>query len=318
MKKNAITEKKSNNQQSNQKLNYVKKLIKKFKSYLFLNYPFYGTILANLKIIPTTDLPSDIIAKTDCHSTIFINANINYQKQDFKFILFHELLHIIHFHSKYKENKDHLLWNMACDYAINSMLIDNMKLSITMLKPLYSPIFSKKSAEEIYAILLNIQNSLKQAIRTFYASNFSTTFDFSNETSFTSSSSDDSFQASETLKTCENFGTTFQFESTQSKNAQPETFQCNNAKIPDIDQIMKELKEITDVIDFTIDHAVNDLKNQKNNICPDMPDEQFFKEAKSIVSAVLECILFRDFSEQNNEPNENHYDLIKNFCLQKN
>ena len=73
------------------------------------------------------------------------------QSQVVMFFLVHEVFHIILEHNMRREGRDPKLWGMACDYAVNSMLLDmGFPLPDWVL---YSPVYHGKSVEEIYSML---------------------------------------------------------------------------------------------------------------------------------------------------------------------
>lgn len=130
--------------------------LKKLRCYLFYEYPFWGTITANVKIVISEEFP---IAATDCHSVIHVNpVCATFSKNDLKFVVLHELLHIAFMHSQRRGKRNPHIWNIACDYAINSILIDEMRIK-PELDPLYNPEFRKKSAEEIYRLLMDREST---------------------------------------------------------------------------------------------------------------------------------------------------------------
>lgn len=137
-------------ERNNEKAEKLAEVLKKLRCYFFAEHPFWGTILSCMKFVVSSEFP---VAATDCHSRIVINpACVEFNKEDLKFVVLHELLHTIFLHSQRRGRRDYRLWNVACDYAVNSVLIDEMGMN-TSLEKLYDPRFKKKSAEEIYEIL---------------------------------------------------------------------------------------------------------------------------------------------------------------------
>lgn len=68
------------------------------------------------------------------------------------FLMLHETLHVAYFHMARKQTRDHQLWNTACDYVINDMLID---AGFKMPKGgLHDKIYEGMSAEQVYDKLL--------------------------------------------------------------------------------------------------------------------------------------------------------------------
>ncbi|MDH5646821.1 MAG: VWA-like domain-containing protein [Candidatus Heimdallarchaeota archaeon] len=75
-----------------------------------------------------------------------------YSLKDRTFILCHEILHIVLQHSLRRGGRNHKIWNIACDYAVNSLLVAAKKY-----KPkdaLYKEEYNGMSAEKIYDVLI--------------------------------------------------------------------------------------------------------------------------------------------------------------------
>ncbi len=89
-------------------------------------------------------------------AVVFINID-KWNEQTFKeklFVALHEWLHIALMHSKRLRTRQHRAFNYACDFAINSMIVDDMK-QFEMPPGLYDPKYKNKSSEEIYKDLDN-------------------------------------------------------------------------------------------------------------------------------------------------------------------
>jgi predicted metal-dependent peptidase len=68
-----------------------------------------------------------------------------------KFVVIHELMHILLKHGLRRGSRDHERWNKACDYAINIMLYD-LKFKIWQYA-LIDPKYRGMTAEQIYPLL---------------------------------------------------------------------------------------------------------------------------------------------------------------------
>ena len=89
-------------------------------------------------------------------AVVFINID-KWNEQTFKeklFVALHEWLHIALMHSKRLRTRQPRAFNYACDFAINSMIVDDMK-QFEMPPGLYDPKYKNKSSEEIYKDLDN-------------------------------------------------------------------------------------------------------------------------------------------------------------------
>ncbi len=139
----------------------AKKVFQGIKSYLLSKHPFWGTVSVNLKFSLLKDAPS--IAFTDCYSTVYFRPEaLKLPPKELKFIVLHELLHVVLMHSQRRGKRDPYLWNLACDYAINSILVDEMKMEMPKTIPgLYDENFKNKPAEVIYIELLEKASKVK-------------------------------------------------------------------------------------------------------------------------------------------------------------
>lgn len=119
------------------------------KAKLLLEYPFFGTIAAAMESVRNDDIESfttrdnrfeyrhDYMAALDDEQSLFALCNA----------ALHEALS----HTLRRGNRSPWLWEMACDYAINALLIEggfSPPPAIT-----YDKRFGNLSAEEIYAEL---------------------------------------------------------------------------------------------------------------------------------------------------------------------
>ena len=145
----------------------LSQLLKGFKSYLLSEHPFFATVALNLKYVVKEDVSS--LAGTDCYQTVYVHPSLaEYSWDAFLFVNLHELLHAVFMHSQRKEERDLMLWNVACDYVVNSILVEEMRLPLPHdLFVLYNPGFSKKTAEEVYRILSQTASQRKKLVLTF-------------------------------------------------------------------------------------------------------------------------------------------------------
>lgn len=127
----------------------AKEMMSDARRALVLDNPFFGVLSLKLAIIEDNTVKT---MATDGKSLFF---NTDYvealTKHELVGVIAHEVLHCANGHTWRKENRDHELWNVACDYAINPIVI-----TAGMTLPQGSLIdtsFESKSAEEIYALL---------------------------------------------------------------------------------------------------------------------------------------------------------------------
>ena len=78
-------------------------------------------------------------------------------------LLVHEALHVVWEHPLRRGNRHHIVWNYACDYAINGFMLYEMKMDLPD-GGLWSRDYNNMSAESIYAILIKNEEALQDAI----------------------------------------------------------------------------------------------------------------------------------------------------------
>jgi len=123
--------------------------ISQAKAKLLVDYPYFGTLAAKLKL----ELSEDIQAfKCDGKKLEYSSAFLqNAQLSEIEFVLANGAMHQSLAHENRKNGRSGWLWQMATDMAINDMLVEN-----GLDKPLeaqYRVRFKGMYAEEIYAEL---------------------------------------------------------------------------------------------------------------------------------------------------------------------
>ena len=111
--------------------------------------PFYATILYNLKRIECNDRPT---MSTD---GIHLRYNTDFVESltpdELVGVLCHEVMHVASLHHTRSGSRDHFQWNVACDYAINSIIVDS---GLTLPEDaLLDDKYRGMSAEQIYSQL---------------------------------------------------------------------------------------------------------------------------------------------------------------------
>jgi len=86
------------------------------------NHVFFATLMMSVPMVEDSSIPT---AATDME-TIFYNPKFieSLDIETIQFVIMHELSHIILKHGIRKGGRDHELWNVACDYAVNIWLKD--------------------------------------------------------------------------------------------------------------------------------------------------------------------------------------------------
>ena len=123
--------------------------IKRAKIKLTMNQPFFATLALGLEYIENP------MIETACTDGKKLEYNPDFIKSlipdEVTGLICHEVLHIALLHHLRKGKRDHKLWNAACDYAVNLLLLEQ-KMKIPE-GGLIDYRFKGKSAEEIYTIL---------------------------------------------------------------------------------------------------------------------------------------------------------------------
>ena len=116
---------------------------------------FLTSLLYSLKLEWSEDIPT---AGTN-GLKLKINPKFFYglSKEERLFVILHELWHVAKLHSIRRDSRDPMLWNIACDYHINNLLLKEIYSSfkITVMKDCFKDEkFKGLSEEEIYEELL--------------------------------------------------------------------------------------------------------------------------------------------------------------------
>ena len=108
--------------------------------------------------------------KSDCETmatdgkSIFYNPKFvdDHTDEEIEGVLIHEACHVIWEHPLRKGNRNHKLWNVACDYAINNYLLYDLKMELPD-GGVWDRDYHKMSAEQVYHILDTDDDALDKA-----------------------------------------------------------------------------------------------------------------------------------------------------------
>lgn len=117
---------------------------------LALDHPFFSFLAAQLRYIES-ETATDTCG-TD-GSRIYYNPKFidKMTVAHMLFVLCHEILHIVNLHPSRRGGRDHHIWNAACDFAINHILIES---GLTAPKEiLHDEKYNGMTAEQIYDLL---------------------------------------------------------------------------------------------------------------------------------------------------------------------
>ena len=123
------------------------------KEWFVSSYPLLGAVAAGFEIVD--DLATiqrmrvPIAAVNARLQEIYINPGCRLFFEEWQFILAHEFLHAALRHDVRCEERDPVLWNVACDYIINGWLVE-MRVGQMPEGLLYDGHFKGMSAEAVY------------------------------------------------------------------------------------------------------------------------------------------------------------------------
>jgi predicted metal-dependent peptidase len=128
--------------------------IQKARTTLLLDHPFFGTLLFRLGAKPSRAIAT---MATD-GICLFYNPEFaeTLNAAELAGVLAHEVMHPALQHHTRRGDRNQARWNMACDYAINPLLLD---AGLTLPKDvLIDSRFRGMSAERIYNLIENEEN----------------------------------------------------------------------------------------------------------------------------------------------------------------
>ncbi len=123
--------------------------LKQVRIRLIINQPFFGTLALRLKFLPTK---TEETLATDGQSILYNEDYIKTLTDDeLVGVIAHEVMHCALQHHLRQGDRDPKKWNIACDYAVNDILLkNNLILPTGALK---EPAYEGWSAEKIYECL---------------------------------------------------------------------------------------------------------------------------------------------------------------------
>lgn len=117
------------------------------------SYPLLGGIAAGIELVADAELAHahgiSVAAVNAEAGEIYINPLRQFESEEWRFILAHEMLHAALRHGDRCGTRDPYLFNVACDYVINGWLRE-MQVGEMPQGLLYDAQFTGLSAEEVY------------------------------------------------------------------------------------------------------------------------------------------------------------------------
>ena len=132
----------------------AKDRVTKVRVRLLLQHPFFGNLATRLKIVDATDrIPT---AAVDGRR-MFINVNFVAKLNDdeLMFLIAHEVMHCVFEHMIRRGDRRPDVWNMAGDYVINQILVDErIGTQIKAVPILLDNKYRGMASEEVYDDLM--------------------------------------------------------------------------------------------------------------------------------------------------------------------
>lgn len=133
---------------------------------LLLEYPYYGYIASSVTMVESEHTPTITMASIPdliiTYNPIWFKALSNTYKIG---TVLHELIHVILLHQYRRENRENILWSVACDMAVHELLppkyISKECVTVEVLeKKLKRTIERNQNAEYYYSILTDTEEFL--------------------------------------------------------------------------------------------------------------------------------------------------------------
>lgn len=120
---------------------------------LLFKQPFFGNMATRMQLKECSDW---------CATAATDGRHLYYNEEFFTpmttdqviFVIAHEVLHTVFNHMDRREYRNHRLFNIACDYAVNDILIKERIGSPPKIKYLHDVKYRGMSAEQIYDLLM--------------------------------------------------------------------------------------------------------------------------------------------------------------------
>lgn len=144
---------------------------------LCLDFEIIGYMALNIGGVKVVDNIYNAVGWTD-YKSIYVNAvyadKHNLNKEHIKFLIAHEVFHILILTRSRREGRDPSLWNKASDFAINELLINDE--AVVTGKTVgqfidfgcYDPAYRNMSAEQIYNLLKKEQDKLNNMMNNMF------------------------------------------------------------------------------------------------------------------------------------------------------
>jgi len=129
--------------------------------------PFFGAPLLGIDVVEVDPVHPQTETMCTDGKRIYYNPDVvdEWSEPELLFVMLHEVAHILWGHHLRRGNRDPMRWNIACDYAVNPILVDEVEytakvdgvettMHLTMPEGgLYDVQYRNMAAEKIYDLL---------------------------------------------------------------------------------------------------------------------------------------------------------------------
>ena len=122
-------------------------------SWFVSNYPLLGALASAMTVVADAELARgwdiSIAAVSTASAEIYVNPLAGLSRQEWRFVLAHEMLHAALRHCDRVGGRDAYLWNIAADFVVNGWLVE-MGVGTAPEGVLHDPSLRGLSAESVY------------------------------------------------------------------------------------------------------------------------------------------------------------------------
>ena len=123
-----------------------KKIVQARVAMLF-DHPFFGNLAMFLEVAEKPEMFPPTMATDGRHLYYHPDFISKTSLEELTGVIAHEVGHVALLHPPRRHNRNEIRWNIACDYAVNDLVLKEFKLPEGVL---CSPAYADKSAEWIY------------------------------------------------------------------------------------------------------------------------------------------------------------------------
>jgi predicted metal-dependent peptidase len=144
---------------------------------LMTESPFFATLAMYLTPVEAPWCTSNGVPTMGTEGKfLYYHPNIQdvFSEEEIKVVILHEVLHAAFRHMIRKGEREHFIWNVACDFAVNDIIAEakyfrngNQYQHKLPECSLYDPKYKGMSAEKVYQELMKDINTLKKTIENF-------------------------------------------------------------------------------------------------------------------------------------------------------